>query len=142
MRAPILVWMTLVLCLLCTAANAFFYLADPNYSSLPGGSPWPPVLATAIGYVLFGLLAWSQRCDAVGASVVLAASLLAAACLLYGRGMDWYGSVTMPNYYNQILRLGSIVGGLGQAACLLFAGAGVLFIRVGRRFGPDRRAVA
>ena len=54
MRAPILAWVTLVTCLWCAAANAFFSLADPNY---PLGSPWTPVLVIALVYGSFGLLA-------------------------------------------------------------------------------------
>jgi hypothetical protein len=136
MRAPILTWVTLVTCLVGAAANTFFYLADPND---PLGSPWTPVLVVAAVYGLFGLLAWSQRRDLAGTAVVHAACLLAAALLLLGRGRDWYGSVTVPNYYHQVIRLGSVMGGVGQLVCLVVAGIGVLVIRVARWIGSGRR---
>src|SRR5262245_43663737 len=136
MRAPLLPWAHQVTCLVCAAANTFFYLADPN---APLGSPWTPVLVIAAAYGLFGLLAWSQRRDWAGTAVVHSACLLAAALLLCGRGWDWYGSGTVPNYYHQVMRLGSVVGGVVQLVCLVVAGIGVLGIRVARWTGSGRR---
>jgi hypothetical protein len=139
MLAPILTWTTMVGCLVCAAANAFFYLADPNDPPAPDGWTWITVLTLAVVYGLFALLAWSQRRDWPGAAVVLSAFLLSAALLLFGRGRDWYGSVTVPNYYNQVIRLGSAFGGVGQMLCLLLAGVGVLVIRLPGWLGFNRR---
>lgn len=125
---------TIGLCAMCAIGNAYFYLTDPNYPPVPDDSWWFPILTLAVVYALFGALAWSQGRSPVGASIVALSATLAAALLLWGRGMDWYGSNTIPNYYNQVMRLGSVVGGLGQLACLLMASAGALAVRVIR--GP------
>jgi hypothetical protein len=127
-RVPLLTWATLTLCLLGALGNAFFYLADPNYVTVPGMSPWPPVITLGIVYGLFGVLAWSQRWSTAGTLIVLSACLAAMVFLLYGRGGDWYGSVTVPNYYNQTIRLGSFLGGLLQVACLVVT-AGFVLVR-------------
>jgi hypothetical protein len=123
---------TLGLCATCAVGNAFLYLTDPNYPPVRDDSWWLPILTVAAVYALFGALAWTQRRSLAGASVVALAVCLAAALLLWGRGMDWYGSNTIPNYYNQVMRLGSLVGGLGQLACLGVAAAGALAVRVGQ----------
>jgi hypothetical protein len=122
-RQPLLTGVTLTLCVLGAAGNAFFYLADPNYVTTPDLSPWTPVVTLGVVYGLFAVLAWTQRRSTAGTLIVLSALLAALLFLLYGRGGDWYGSVTVPNYYNQTMRLGSILGGVLQLACLVVAGA-------------------
>jgi hypothetical protein len=128
--------------LYCVLANAFFYFDDPNFPVFQGDSLWYPVLSLAVVYGLFGALAWSQRRDSAGAGVVLMACWLAAALLLLGRGRDWYGSLTIPNYYNQSLRLGGMVGAVGQGACLVAAAVCVLTWKVGLWVFSRRRATA
>jgi hypothetical protein len=128
-KIPILACVTIALCLACATANAFLYLTDPNYPPVPDESWWwRPVLTLGVVYVLFALLAWAERDSWLGSFVVLTAVCLAALLLVWGRGMDWYGSRTVPNYYNQVVRLGSGFGGLGQLACLL-AAASATFTR-------------
>src|SRR5262249_49739649 len=133
MLAPMLTGAALATCVYCAAANAFFWLCDPqNAGLLPGESPWPPVASVAAVYALLAALAWSQRRDPAGATVVFVACLLAAAFLLFFPGRDVSGAATVPNYYNQVMRLGSLMGGVGQAACLVVATALLLVRRVGR----------
>jgi hypothetical protein len=125
---------TLALCLLCTAANAFFYLADPNYPLLPNQSRWPPILAIAVIYTLFGLLAWSRRGSTVSGLSILVLCALAAGLLVWGRGQEWYGSVTVPNYYNMAYRLGALFGGMAQVVCLAVASVAALLLHLLPRF--------
>jgi protein-S-isoprenylcysteine O-methyltransferase Ste14 len=125
---------TLALCLLCTAANAFFYLDDPNYFLLKGESRWPPILAVALLYALFGLLAWQQRSSTPSSLITLILCFLSAGLLVWGRGQDWHSSVTIPNYYNQAFRFGTIFGGIGQIVCLSIASLSALLLSLLQRF--------
>jgi hypothetical protein len=75
MSASRLAWGSVVVCVACACANAFFYLADPNYPP-SWGSRWQPVVPLAVVYALLGLLAWSQRKGAGPGAVVLSACLL------------------------------------------------------------------
>jgi hypothetical protein len=128
MAASRLAYVSLALCAACAFANAFFYLADPNYPPA-WGDRWVPVETLAVVYALLGLLGWSQRGDAVSGTVVLSACLLGAAIMLFGRGADWLGSAADPSYYNRVIRLGSVAGGVAQVVCLALAAALVAGLR-------------
>jgi hypothetical protein len=139
MPAPSLTRGILSLCLLSAVWNAFFYLNDLNYPPAPGTPVWISVASISLVYALFALLGWSQRRSKAETIFVLLTCILSAGFLLLGRGRDWYGSMTIPNYYNQVIRLGTAFGGLGQIGCLLSATVGVGILKFGRYVLARRR---
>ena len=141
MPAPTLTRGILSLCLLSALWNAFFFLNDRNYPPTLGTPVWISVAAITLVYGLFALLGWSQRKSKAGTIIVLMTCILSAAFLLVGRGRDWYGSMTIPNYYNQIIRLGTLLSGFGQIGCLFLAAVGVGILELGRRITAHRRPV-
>ena len=142
MPAPTLTRGVLSLCLFSALWNAFFYLNDPNYPPAPSSPVWISVATIALVYALFALLGWSQRRSQASTFAVLFMCILSAGFLLLGRGRDWYGSMTIPNYYNQSIRLGTVFGGLGQVGCLLVAAAGVGILKLGQHITGHRRPTA
>jgi hypothetical protein len=130
MRFPNLARATVSLCLLCALWNAFFYLNDPNYPAAPGTPIWISVLAITVVYGLFAMLGWNLRRSKAATIFIFLMCVLSVAFLLLGRGRDWYGSMTVPNYYNQVIRLGTTLGGLAQVGCLLLAVAGVSILKL------------
>jgi hypothetical protein len=124
---------TLATCAYVTALNAFLCTTDRGLLSIPGASSQGPVLVGAFVYGSFAILAWARRKDAAGAAAVLAACAASAAFLILGRGRDWYGAMTVPDYYKQAMRLGTSFGGMAQLACLAGASVFSLYRRVGRK---------
>jgi hypothetical protein len=135
MTAPNLTRGILSLSLLSALWNAFFYLYDPHYPPAGGTPALVSVATIATVYGLFALLGWSQRRSKAGTILVLLTCALSVTFLLAGRGRDWYGSMTIPNYYSQAIRLGTVVGGLGQMGCIFVAAVGVGILKVGGRMG-------
>jgi hypothetical protein len=131
-------------CVGAVFADAAFWLGDSRYPWSPGQSVWPAVVGGAVIYVALGLAAYSQRGSVRASAWVLVCTLAAAALLVLGRGRDWYGSTINAAYYNQAMRLGSLVGAMGQAACataaLVVAGllSAVNWARDGRKPATDR----